>query len=66
MLEGGVLMSMISKRDFDQLVENTTRYLQEHSMQIAKLNRTIADLEARLKHIESRKKPGPKPKVQAA
>ena len=59
-------MSMISKQQFDQLVENTTRYLQEHSMQIAKLNRNIADLEARLKHMEERKKPGPKPKVQAA
>jgi len=59
-------MSMISKQQFDELVENTTRYLQEHSMQIAKLNREIADLEARLKHIEERKKPGPKPKVQAA
>ena len=59
-------MSMISKQQFDELVGNTTKYLQEHSMQIAKLNRTIADLEARLKHMEERKKPGPKPKVQAA
>jgi len=59
-------MSMISKQDFDQLVENTTRYLQEHSMQIAKLNNHIADLEERLKHIESRKKPGPKPKAKVA
>lgn len=59
-------MSMISKQQFDELVANTTSYLQEHSMQIAKLNRNIADLEARLKHIEERKKPGPKPKVQAA
>ena len=60
------MSTMISKQQFDELVENTTKYLQEHSMQIAKLNRAIADLEARLKHIESRKKPGPKPKVQAA
>jgi len=59
-------MSMISKQQFDELVANTTKYLQEHSMQIAKLKREIADLEARLKHIEERKKPGPKPKVQAA
>ena len=59
-------MSMISKQQFDELVGNTTRYLQEHSMQIAKLNRVIADLEARLKHIEQRKKPGPKPKAEAA
>jgi len=60
------MSTMVDKRTFDELVENTTRYLQEHSMQIAKLNRVIADLEARLKHIEERKKPGPKPKVQAA
>ena len=60
------MSTMVDKRTLDELVENTTRYLQEHSMQIAKLNRNIADLEARLKHIEERKKPGPKPKVQAA
>ena len=60
------MSAMVDKRAFDELVENTTRYLQEHSMQIAKLNRVIADLEARLKHIEDRKKPGPKPKAQAA
>jgi len=61
-----MMSGMISKQDFDELVANTTSYLQEHSLQIAKLNRTIADLEARLKHIEERKKPGPKTKVQAA
>lgn len=60
------MSTMINKQQFDELVANTTQYLQEHSMQIAKLNRNIADLEARLKHIEDRKKPGPKPKVQAA
>ena len=60
------MSTMVDKRTFDELVENTTRYLQEHSMQIAKLNRVIADLEARLAHMENRKKPGPKPKVQAA
>ena len=60
------MSTMVSKQQFDELVANTTSYLQEHSMQIAKLNRSIADLEARLKHIEDRKKPGPKPKVQAA
>ena len=60
------MSTMVDKRTFDELVANTTKYLQEHSMQIAKLNREIADLEARLKHIEERKKPGPKPKVQAA
>ena len=60
------MSTMVNKQQFDELVANTTKYLQEHSMQIAKLNRVIADLEARLKHIEERKKPGPKPKVQAA
>ena len=60
------MSTMVNKQQFDELVANTTKYLQEHSMQIARLNREIADLEARLKHIESRKKPGPKPKVQAA
>jgi len=60
------MSTMVNKQQFDELVANTTRYLQEHSMQIAKLNRTIADLEARLKHMESRKKPGPKPKAEAA
>ena len=60
------MSTMINKQQFDELVANTTQYLQEHSMQIAKLNRNIADLEARLKRIEERKKPGPKPKVHAA
>ena len=60
------MSTMVDKRTFDELVENTTRYLQEHSMQIAKLNQTIADLEARLRHMEERKKPGPKPKAEAA
>ena len=59
-------MSMIDKRTFDELVENTTKYLQEHSMQIAKLERQVSELNDRLTHMENRKKPGPKPKVQAA
>ena len=59
-------MSMISKQQFDELVENTTRYLQEHSMQIAKLNRQVEELNDRLTHMENRKKPGPKPKAKAA
>lgn len=59
-------MSMIDKRTFDELVENTTKYLQEHSMQIAKLERQVSELNGRLTHMENRKKPGPKPKVQAA
>ena len=59
-------MSMISKQQFEELVANTTTYLQEHSMQIAKLERQVSELNDRLTHIESRKKPGPKPKVEAA
>ena len=57
---------MISKQQFDELVTNTTKYLQEHAQHIAKLERKVNELEARLAHIEQRKKPGPKPKVQAA
>ena len=57
---------MISKSDFDELVRNTTTYLQEHSMQIAKLERQVSELNAKIAHMESRRKPGPKPKVQAA
>ena len=59
-------MSMIDKRTFDELVENTTRYLQEHTARITKLERLIAEYEQRLAHMENRKKPGPKPKVEAA
>ena len=59
-------MSMISKQQFDELVANTTKYLQDHSMQIARLERQVSELNDRLTHMESRKKPGPKPKVQAA
>ena len=57
---------MISKDQFDELVANTTQYLQEHSMQIARLERQIQELKAKIDHIESRRKPGPKPKVEAA
>jgi ubiquinone biosynthesis protein UbiJ len=59
-------MSMISKIQFDELVANTTKYLQDHSMQIARLERQVAELNDRLSHMENRRKPGPKPKVQAA
>jgi hypothetical protein len=59
-------MSVLSKKQFDELVENTTTYLQEHSMQIARLERQVSELNARLTHMENRKKPGPKPKVEAA
>ena len=57
---------MVSKNDFDELVRNTTAYLQEHATQIARLNKQIQELEARLAHMEQRKKPGPKPKKQEA
>ena len=57
---------MISKQQFDELVANTTTYLQEHSMQIARLERQISELNDRLTHMENRRKPGPKPKVEAA
>ena len=57
---------MITKQQFDELVANTTRYLQYHSMQIAWLERKVQELNDRLSHIENRKKPGPKPKQEAA
>ena len=58
-------MSMISKQQFDELVNNTTRYLTEHGQQIAKLQRQISEMNERLTKIETRKKPGPKPKAKA-
>ena len=57
---------MIDKRTFDELVANTTKYLQDHSMQIARLERQIKELNDRLTHMENRRKPGPKPKREAA
>jgi hypothetical protein len=57
---------MISKDKFDELVANTTKYLQDHSMQIARLERQVQELNDRLTHMENRKKPGPKPKAEAA
>ena len=60
------MSAMINKQQFDELVANTTKYLQDHSMQIARLERQLQELNDRLTHMESRKKPGPKPKVQAA
>ena len=59
-------MSMISKHQFDELVANTTKYLQDHSMQIARLERQVKELNERLAHMENRKKPGPKAKAEAA
>jgi TolA-binding protein len=59
-------MSMISKQQFNELVENTTRYLQEHNLRLSKLERQIEEMNERLTHMENRRKPGPKPKVEAA
>ena len=55
---------MITQKQFDELVANTTRYLTEHGQQIAKLQRQLAETNERLTKIEQRKKPGPKPKVK--
>ena len=57
---------MITQKQFDELVENTTRYLQEHTARITKLERQLQEIHDRLTHMENRRKPGPKPKVQAA
>jgi uncharacterized protein (DUF2164 family) len=59
-------MSMISKQQFNELVENTTRYLQEHNLRMGKLERQLKEINERLTHMENRRKPGPKPKVEAA
>ena len=57
---------MISKQQFNELVENTTRYLQEHNLRMGKLERQLKEINERLTHMENRRKPGPKPKVEAA
>ena len=31
------MSTMVNKQQFDELVANTTKYLQDHSMQIARL-----------------------------
>jgi TolA-binding protein len=59
-------MKPVDQNTFDELVANTTKYLQDHSMQIARLERQVSELNDRLSHMENRKKPGPKPKVEAA
>lgn len=59
-------MSMISKMDFDELVKNTTHYLTEHSARLSRIEKQLQELNDRLTHIESRKKPGPKPKAKTA
>ena len=59
-------MSVINKKQFDELVANTTRYLQEHTARITKLESQLQEMNDRLTHMEQRRKPGPKPKVEAA
>jgi hypothetical protein len=59
-------MSMISKQQFDELVANTTKYLETYQTRLVRMEAKIEDYERRLSHMESRKKPGPKPKMQAA
>lgn len=50
---------MVQQAKFDELVRNCTKILNEHQ-------KRIAELEARIKRMEDRKKPGPKPKQEAA
>ena len=57
---------MISQPQFDELVENTTRYLQEHNLRMGKLERQLEEINERMTHMENRKRPGPKPKSEAA
>lgn len=57
---------MVSQKQFDELVQNTTRYLSEYQSRLLKMEEKLKDYEARLAHMENRKKPGPKPKVKAA
>ena len=59
-------MSMISKQQFDELVTNTTKYLESYQARLVQMEAKIENYERRLAHMENRKKPGPKPKVQAA
>ena len=60
------MSGMIDKRQFDELVENTTSYLSQFQVRLIKMESKIKEYEARLAHMENRKKPGPKPKGQAA
>ena len=59
-------MSMVNKKQFDELVENTTQYLSEYQVRLIKMESKMKEYEARLAHMENRKKPGPKPKVKVA
>ena len=57
---------MITKKDFDQLVAGSEKYLTEFQKRIKDMEAKLEDYEQRLAHMENRKKPGPKPKAQAA
>ena len=57
---------MVSQKQFDELVDNTTKYLSEYQVRLIKMEGKIREYEARLAHMENRKKPGPKPKVKVA
>ena len=57
---------MVSKQLFDEMVANTTGYLTAHATQMLRLEKQIKELNDRLTHMENRKKPGPKPKQEAA
>ena len=57
---------MVSKQQFDELVANTTTYLQEHNLRLARVEKQLQELNERMAKMESRKKPGPKPRVEAA
>jgi len=50
---------MVRKDQFDELVSNCEKILTD-------MQRRINNLEQRLAKIEARKKPGPKPKQEAA
>jgi predicted nucleic acid-binding Zn-ribbon protein len=57
---------MITRNDFNQLVERSTQYITVLQDRINELESQLADFEKRLAHIENRKKPGPKPRAEAA
>lgn len=57
---------MVSQKQFDELVQNTTKYLSEYQGRLIAMEAKLRDYDSRLAHMESRKKPGPKPKVEAA
>jgi hypothetical protein len=59
-------MSIISKKQFDELVQNTTKYLSEYQERLIAMETKLRDYDSRLAHMEQRKKPGPKPRAEQA